>query len=245
MPKILVIGESCKDKFIYGEVNRICPEAPVPVFNPIEENENDGMAGNVVKNLNTFGVNEIDLITQDELITKTRVVEKKHNYTLLRIDENDTVTTPLDISKIDFSQYLCVVVSDYCKGFLTESILREISYKHPLTFLDTKKSLSTWALNFTFIKVNDTEWNKSVKDGAKALVWTDKLIVTRGENGADFNGVNYPVEKTAWRDLSGAGDTFLAALVHSYLLYKDIIKAIKYANEMASIVIQKRGVATI
>ena len=34
--KILVIGDSCTDIFIYGECNRICPEAPVPVFNPIK-----------------------------------------------------------------------------------------------------------------------------------------------------------------------------------------------------------------
>ena len=38
--RILVIGDSGIDKFIYGGVNRICPEAPVPVFNPIYQNEN-------------------------------------------------------------------------------------------------------------------------------------------------------------------------------------------------------------
>ena len=49
--KILVIGELCIDKFIYGSVTRMCPEAPVPVLNPTEEIENRGMAGNVVENL--------------------------------------------------------------------------------------------------------------------------------------------------------------------------------------------------
>ena len=43
---ILVVGDNCKDVFIYGDCNRICPEAPVPVFNPspLDEVENDGMA---------------------------------------------------------------------------------------------------------------------------------------------------------------------------------------------------------
>ena len=48
MKKILVIGELCIDKFVYGEVKRLSPEAPVPVFNPIVTEENRGMAGNVL-----------------------------------------------------------------------------------------------------------------------------------------------------------------------------------------------------
>ena len=51
MVKILVIGELCIDEFIYGEVKRLSPEAPVPVFNPVEKTSNRGMAGNVVSNL--------------------------------------------------------------------------------------------------------------------------------------------------------------------------------------------------
>ena len=52
--KVLVIGDSCTDKFVYGECNRICPEAPVPVFNPIEQKSNGGMAKNVFNNLITL-----------------------------------------------------------------------------------------------------------------------------------------------------------------------------------------------
>ena len=53
MDKILVtvIGEMCTDKFIYGDVTRLCPEAPVPVLNPFRVVENPGMAGNVVENI--------------------------------------------------------------------------------------------------------------------------------------------------------------------------------------------------
>jgi len=42
MVNILVIGETCIDRFIYGTVNRISPEAPVPIFVPIETKENSG-----------------------------------------------------------------------------------------------------------------------------------------------------------------------------------------------------------
>jgi len=54
MKKILVIGELCVDRFIYGDVKRLSPEAPVPVFNELEKVENNGMAGNVVENIKSL-----------------------------------------------------------------------------------------------------------------------------------------------------------------------------------------------
>ena len=42
--RILVVGDSCEDVFVYGKVNRLTPEAPVPVFNPTVTKTNDGMA---------------------------------------------------------------------------------------------------------------------------------------------------------------------------------------------------------
>ena len=49
--KILVIGDSCTDVFIYGDIIRLAPEAPVPVFNPRRSVKNDGMAKNVSNNV--------------------------------------------------------------------------------------------------------------------------------------------------------------------------------------------------
>ena len=62
MMKILIIGESCRDIFVYGKVERISPEAPVPIFKPIRQTENGGMAKNVEANLKVMGY-EVDLIT--------------------------------------------------------------------------------------------------------------------------------------------------------------------------------------
>ena len=67
--KFLVIGDSCIDKFIYGSCERICPEAPVPVFNPLSSTENMGMAGNVKNNLEALGI-ECDIITNKEKILR-------------------------------------------------------------------------------------------------------------------------------------------------------------------------------
>ena len=54
--RVLVIGDSCTDVFVYGNIERICPEAPVPVFNPIRRVESGGMAKNVKSNLEALGL---------------------------------------------------------------------------------------------------------------------------------------------------------------------------------------------
>ena len=77
--KILVIGDSCTDTFVYGMCQRMSPEAPIPIFEPSRTVTNDGMAGNVVRNLKALGVTDVDIITNKEQITKTRYVENKSN----------------------------------------------------------------------------------------------------------------------------------------------------------------------
>ena len=47
MKKVLVIGESCRDVFIYCDALRLCPDVPVPVLNIKNEVDNPGMAKNV------------------------------------------------------------------------------------------------------------------------------------------------------------------------------------------------------
>ena len=55
-PKILVIGDIMLDRFIFGNVHRISPEAPVPVVRSIEEKYSLGGCGNVLRNLINLGV---------------------------------------------------------------------------------------------------------------------------------------------------------------------------------------------
>jgi D-beta-D-heptose 7-phosphate kinase/D-beta-D-heptose 1-phosphate adenosyltransferase len=69
--KILVIGDSCTDIFRYGKVERLAPEAPVPVIVPTSETSSPGMAGNVVRNLEALGA-EVDFITNKVEIKKIK-----------------------------------------------------------------------------------------------------------------------------------------------------------------------------
>ena len=85
---ILIVGDSCIDVFIYGEITRLSPEAPVPVFNPLRQKKNDGMAKNVANNVEALEVT-ILTITNKNNIRKVRYVDKKSNQLVLRVYEHD------------------------------------------------------------------------------------------------------------------------------------------------------------
>ena len=55
-PKILVVGDIMLDRFIFGNVHRISPEAPVPVVDSVKEKYCLGGCGNVLRNLANLGV---------------------------------------------------------------------------------------------------------------------------------------------------------------------------------------------
>lgn len=239
--KILVVGESCLDIFVYGKVERLEPAAPVPVVQTIDIVENPGMAMNVRDNFMSLG-SAADIVTNSNWrsIKKTRVVEKKTNHMFIRWDQNDNSYGKINIDCIDFSLYKAVVISDYNKGFISKKDIQKISNMHDLVFLDTKKSLGSWAEDVSFIKINSDEFNRAevITDKMK-----NKIIVTLGDKGASFQKKIYPVEKTEVKDLSGAGDTFIAALCKNYCETKNIINSIEYANICATKVVQKRGVS--
>lgn len=244
MFKILVIGEKCIDRFMYCDVSRFSPEAPVPVLNPIEVVENDGMAGNVVRNI--LAMKSDSLVThwyQDEIITKTRFVEKKSNHMFLRLDDGES-----NISKVELiderveelSNFNIVIVSDYDKGFMTNDDLLTIGKNSKISILDSKRKLSKEIVNsFTFVKLNEKE---SLQNSD--LLECKNILVTLGSKGTKFNDEVYPSPNPQETiDVSGAGDTFTSAFILKYLETGDIKTSIIYANEMASIVVSKRGVA--
>ena len=72
---VLVVGDSCKDIFIYGDIERISPEAPVPVFKPTHEETNGGMARNVANNVEALDM-YIYTITNGNSIIKKKICRK-------------------------------------------------------------------------------------------------------------------------------------------------------------------------
>ena len=242
MSKILVIGESCTDVFVYCEAKRLAPDLPVPVLEVKLKVQNPGMAMNVQRNILRFEENcELNTNPDWETITKTRYVHEKTNHTFIRIDSPHNIK-PLLMSQLSLN-YDVVIISDYNKGFLSEDLISFIGVNHGLVFLDTKKKLGEWASSCKFIKINNYEYERSKGFINKEL--RRKIIHTDGENGCTYNEKVYPVNKVEVKDSTGAGDAFLAALVANYVKSENIEDSISFANEYASKVVQHRGVSVI
>ena len=242
--KILVIGESCRDIFNYGECNRLCPEAPVPIFNSIQTTENGGMALNVKNNIAALNV-ETDLYTNAnwDTITKTRFIDIRTNHMFMRLDCNDNAYERYNIDNIKYEDYDAIVISDYNKGFLTKEDITNIGSRHPCVFLDTKKCLGSWCESITYIKINEHEYENNKQYITSKI--KDKTIITLGPKGSVYKDVIHPVPKVEIKDVSGAGDSFIAGLVVKYIENNDIIDAIKFANCCATKEVQKKGVSIV
>lgn len=242
MPQITVIGESCTDIFVYCEAVRLAPDLPVPVLGEIQTKLNPGMAANVVRNLEALSIST-NLVTNEnwKSITKTRYVHDQSNHMFFRVDTSHDIAR-LNIREVKLDSEI-ILISDYNKGFLKESDIEYICNFHPKVFLDTKKILGKWAENAKYIKINSYEFKNSQEYLTDSLL--SKIIHTRGAEGCDFLGENFPVERVDVRDTSGAGDSFMAALVARYLDSQDIKSSIIAANKAASKVVKTRGVSTV
>jgi D-beta-D-heptose 7-phosphate kinase/D-beta-D-heptose 1-phosphate adenosyltransferase len=230
--KILLIGDDCVDVYQYGTVDRISPEAPVPVFKFSHEECKPGMAGNVACNLESLGC-EVQYL-HGETSTKTRLVDIRSKQQIVRID-NDIISAPMsfvtDIPKF----YDAIVVSDYAKGTVSYELIEELIATKIPVFVDTKKT-ELERMQGAWVKINELEYSKIKSECAG-------LIVTKGAKGAEAIHHEYVSSAPSAEvvDVTGAGDTFLAALTVNYLKTKDIRCAMDFANKAAAITVQHVG----
>jgi D-beta-D-heptose 7-phosphate kinase/D-beta-D-heptose 1-phosphate adenosyltransferase len=254
MKKILVIGETCIDEYVYGSCDRVCPEAAALCFRRSENaiaKTNLGMAGNVVNNLKSISADFIiDIITNNnnKPIIKKRYIDQRYNTIVFREDINDTADR-LILNK-DISIYDAIIISDYNKGFLHEEDYQTISSmanSNCLIFADTKKKITNdIAQCVDFLKINSLEF-ENISSNINVVSSLCQVVVTKGGDGAIlFNSSgnkHFPTSTIEVRDVCGAGDTFLAGLVIEILLSNDTEQAINFANVCAGRVVSKFGVS--
>ena len=232
---VLLIGDSCIDKYNIGTVDRISPEAPVPVLKIVNTYELPGMAANVKLNLINLNI-DADFVTNNDVITKTRFIDERSGQHLLRVDDESTVTEWSRNCPNPIDEYDAIIISDYNKGFLTyEHIEYIIQQSAGIVFIDTKKT-DLARFQGAWVKINELEYSRLKSE-------CSGLIVTKGSEGATaiHHDIHCPTTKVEVSDVCGAGDTFLAAMTYQYLLTKDIEKAIIFANVAAGITVQHRG----
>ncbi|MCK4835290.1 MAG: D-glycero-beta-D-manno-heptose-7-phosphate kinase, partial [Candidatus Aminicenantes bacterium] len=148
--KVLIYGDLILDRYIFGNVTRISPEAPVPVVQIKEEECRLGGAGNVSANITKMGATTLllgivgkdiysreifQLIEKNNLIfateqnnslVKTRVISQRQQ--IVRIDRESNINITPDIEKqmkksLENIKIDGIIVSDYAKGTVTRTIL--------------------------------------------------------------------------------------------------------------------------
>jgi len=228
---ILLIGDDCTDIYQFGTVDRISPEAPVPIFECTYEDTKPGMAGNVRKNLEELGCQVTYL--HNETSTKTRLIDVRSKQQIVRID-SDSQCTPLTFDTVIPPGYDAIVVSDYNKGTVTYELLTELreGFAGPI-FIDTKKT-DLARLEGCIVKINQLESSRITSR------CTD-LIVTQGDKGAVWNDIHFTTRRVEVADVCGAGDTFLAALTYKYLIEDNMAPAINFAIRASAITVQHIG----
>jgi len=228
----LLIGDKGKDIYTYGRVDRISPEAPIPVFNPQRQEFLPGMADNVRVNLEALGC-QVDFIHGDVSL-KDRLIDERSKQQIVRIDQ-DIISAPLLLSDDMFLGYDAIVISDYNKGSVTYELIEQAINTRLPVFVDTKKT-DLERMQGAWVKINELEYSK-IKSGCTGL------IVTKGSKGAvimhhDFTA---PAPLVEVSDVCGAGDTFLSALTYMFLISKNIKIAVEFAIRASSITVQHVG----
>ena len=299
---ILVVGDLGIDKYTFGEVRRISPEAPVPVLEVSKEWDKLGLAANVSDNLKSLDVastlcgvigedsranlvehllEERGLNTWGLIRDKSRMTTYKERVTtatqqICRVDyetkeQIDEETLRRITGRIqDFSQtHSGVIIEDYGKGLFSEALCQRIisifKEKNLIVAVDpSRSSPPSWYQGATLFKPNKVEAHiiieamgyfkeRNLETIAKILVdklQFEKVIITLGADGMamlDTKGDGklkiIPTAANEVFDVSGAGDTVIAAITSSLLAGASLEEAAWVGNCAAGVVVKKRGTA--
>lgn len=257
---ILLIGEVCSDIHNYGDVLRISPEAPVPILEMRESTPpKKGMVNNVKLQLESLYTEGVGIDMHSSMCGhKIRYVDRASGHHLLRVDIPRSVS-PFNPGQ-DFYEgivkgnYSALVVADYNKGFLSDEILESLSssasHAGIPTFIDTKRRITpSWATNFDYIKLNESEFNASFDSEVKTHNFRS-ILRTMGGLGSilyiqDKPEVIINTAQVNTADVSGAGDIFLAAFVYSILSGCSSMVAAKFATDLATISVTIEGCESV
>jgi D-glycero-beta-D-manno-heptose-7-phosphate kinase len=290
--RLLVLGDLMIDKYIWGTVSRISPEAPVPVVEVQKSTSCLGGAGNVEQNLKELGAAPVlvgvvgddvegvwirrhaaesrGIIIDDKRPTtvKTRIIA--HHQQVVRVDQERKKAVAPEIEArirafIEKDDIEGLVISDYNKGIVTRSLMEAVlpmaRRKKIPVFVDPKVENFGFYSPITFIAPNHHEAAKVVlhpclteaeveRAGREilAMISTKFLIIKRGEQGMSIfeeggKPIHIPTIAREVFDVTGAGDTVIAAAALALLAGATILEAAVIANAAAGVVVGKIGTA--
>lgn len=297
---ILIVGDSMLDIYVFGTIERISPEAPVPIMRQQQTREAAGGAANAALNIAGLGgvahliscigvdadgdrlasVLAVAGVTSDLVRSPTKPTTVKTRFSvgqhqILRLDREDTSAATSDcegqiLAAIESRIGSCglVVLSDYDKGMLTDRILAQtIGWAHahgvPVIVDPKRRDFSAYR-GATYIKPNLAELERATslpvtsnEDGmieraAKVVAATTgaNVLVTRSEAGMSLiqpNGPSIHMSTHAHEvfDVTGAGDTVIAAFALGLASHHSTAEAMAFANLAAGIAVSKPGTAVV
>ncbi|WP_038317801.1 D-glycero-beta-D-manno-heptose-7-phosphate kinase, partial [Kingella kingae] len=290
--RVLVVGDVMLDRYWFGDVNRISPEAPVPVAKINKTDHRAGGAANVARNIAALGgqVALLSVVGDDEaadtlanLLQQDGIANHLHrsahapttlklrvlarNQQLIRLDfEEQPDQSSLHLVAQHYAdlvaQYDAVILSDYGKGVLNE-VAQMIATARALgkpVLIDPKGSDYQKYRGATLLTPNRAElkeaagggWASEAELTAKAQTFReqlglDALLVTRSEEGMSLYRANptdhQPTRAQEVYDVSGAGDTVIAAMGLCLAAGYALPDAMHVANAAAGVVVAKLGTA--
>ena len=304
--KVLCVGDLILDHYVHGNIDRISPEAPIPVLKADDRNYNIlGGCGNVARNICSANskchlisivgndsdglkireiIKEIKNLTFNLIIDKNRCTTKKTRYVcenqqILRVDNE--IESPISkvletkiikLLKNKINDYDVIVLSDYNKGVLTDTLIKKIikiaqHFKKILIVDPKKKDFSVYA-GATFITPNFKELKSSVNTyNINSKNYDDNLVIklskqiinkfkfkavitTRSSDGISVvtdvgSFFHLPSEAKEVFDVSGAGDTVLAYLSTSISKGKSLESSVKISNIAAGLAVGKFGTSVV
>lgn len=300
--RLLVVGDLMLDRFIWGDVERISPEAPVPVLRVVSENSRLGGAANVIHNICSLGgrVSACGVIGRDaegkkivhelrrigastagifvdrelQTIQKSRIIARPRHQQIVRLDrENQSAIREATLRRL--RQFVlekspkcdAVVVSDYGKGVVHRSLLSaiaDLSRKDKLLcVVDPKKENYARYQRPTLITPNKDEASdasgieicdeKSLLAAGEKLVqmWqAQAVLITRGPDGMSLfrprrPAKHFPTEPRDIFDVTGAGDTVVAACGLALACGASFEEGARIANLAAGLVGDEVGTVAV
>ena len=297
--RLLVVGDLMLDQFIWGRVDRISPEAPVPVVQVTRETFHLGGAANVVHNIQALGghATACGIIGRDSAgrrvvaelrrigaatagvtasrgtitVRKTRIIA--HNQQVVRFDreQSDHAGAAVVVISLFLERHVwdfdAVVLSDYGKGVITKDLLdtvRAVRVRRPFRLIvDPKKPNFPYYAGITLATPNLLEASEAagvdIHDEASLKVaglrllekWdAEAMLITRGEQGMTLfarhaDARHFPTAARQVFDVTGAGDTVVAACALALAAGARLDEAALLANHAAGVVIGKIGTATL
>ena len=128
---VLVIGDAMLDKYVFGRVDRLCPEAPVPVFITEKVDNRNGGAAHVTDQLLALGL-QCHYFYGEPVSIKIRYMSGSHM--LLRVDDDKkpaNIEAPRTLDVVEKfikgnESLAAIVISDYNKGWVTAALCKRV-----------------------------------------------------------------------------------------------------------------------